>query len=246
MGEPESFMSHLIELRDRLLRCVLALLVVFVGLFPWATEIYAFVAKPMLAALPIGGQMIATGVVTTFFVPVKVTMLAALVIALPYLLYQIWAFVAPGLYQHEKRLVAPLVVSSTILFLCGMAFAYFIVFPLVFGFLAKFAPEGVSYMPDIQAYLDFVLTMFIAFGVTFEVPIAVIVLVRTGVVSIAKLKEIRPYVIVGAFVLGAVFTPPDVVSQFMLAVPLWVLYELGIIVAGWISKPTGAPQSGSA
>jgi sec-independent protein translocase protein TatC len=245
MSEPDSFMSHLIELRDRLLRCVIALLVVFVCLFPFATQIYAFVARPMLASLPMGGQMIATGVVTTFFVPVKVTMLAALVIALPYVLYQVWAFVAPGLYQHEKKLVAPLVVSSTILFLCGMAFAYFVVFPLVFGFLARFAPAGVSYMPDIQAYLDFVLTMFVAFGVTFEVPIAVIVLVRVGLVSIAKLKDIRPYIIVGAFVLGAVFTPPDVISQFMLAVPLWLLYEIGIIVAGWVAKPQGAAQSGN-
>lgn len=246
MSEPDSFMSHLIELRDRLLRCILALLLVFIGLFPWATDIYALVAKPMLAALPSGGQMIATGVVTTFFVPVKVTMLAALVIALPYVLYQVWAFVAPGLYQHEKRMVAPLVISSTFLFICGMAFAYFIVFPLVFGFLARFAPSGVSYMPDIQSYLDFVLTMFVAFGVTFEVPIAVIVLVRVGVVSVAKLREIRPYVIVGAFVLGAIFTPPDVISQFMLAMPLWVLYEAGIMVASWTSRQHESPQSDSA
>ena len=243
MNEPDSFMSHLIELRDRLLRCIVALLLVFLALFPWASEIYAVVAKPMLAALPNSGQMIATGVVTTFFVPVKVTMLAALVIALPYLLHQIWAFVAPGLYQHEKRLVLPLVVSSTLLFLCGMAFAYFLVFPIVFGFLAKFAPTGVSYMPDIQSYLDFVLTTFVAFGLTFEVPIAVIVLVRAGVVSIAKLKEIRPYVVVGAFVIAAIFTPPDVISQLLLAVPLCILYELGIILAGLLSRPQRAARS---
>lgn len=246
MNEPDSFMSHLIELRDRLLRCIVALLLVFLALFPWASDIYAVIAKPMLASLPNSGQMIATGVVTTFFVPVKVTMLAALVIALPYVLYQVWAFVAPGLYQHEKRLVAPLVVSSTILFLCGMAFAYFLVFPIVFGFLAKFAPAGVSYMPDIQSYLDFVLTTFVAFGLTFEVPIAVIVLVRAGVVSIGKLKEIRPYVVVGAFVIAAVFTPPDVISQLLLAVPLCLLYELGIILAGIISRPQRAAQSDSA
>jgi sec-independent protein translocase protein TatC len=246
MSEPDSFMSHLIELRDRLLRCIVALLIVFIALFPWASDIYAMVAKPMLAALPNSGQMIATGVVTTFFVPVKVTMLAALIIALPYVLYQVWAFVAPGLYQHEKRLVAPLVVSSTILFLCGMAFAYFLVFPIVFGFLAKFAPAGVSYMPDIQAYLDFVLTTFVAFGLTFEVPIAVIVLVRAGIVSIAKLKDIRPYVVVGAFVIAAVFTPPDVISQMLLAVPLCVLYELGILLAGVLSRPERAAQSDSA
>jgi sec-independent protein translocase protein TatC len=239
-------MSHLIELRDRLLRSVLAVLLVFIGLFPWAADIYALVARPMLAALPSGGQMIATGVVTTFFVPVKVTLLAALVVALPYVLYQVWAFVAPGLYQHEKRMVAPLVVSSTILFICGMVFAYFVVFPVVFGFLAKFAPSGVSYMPDIQAYLDFVLTMFVAFGITFEVPIAVIVLVRVGVVSVAKLRDIRPYVIVGAFVLAAIFTPPDIISQFMLAVPLCVLYEVGIVVASWTTRAQASPQSGSA
>jgi sec-independent protein translocase protein TatC len=239
-------MSHLIELRDRLLRCIVALLLVFLALFPWASDIYAVIAKPMLAALPNSGQMIATGVVTTFFVPVKVTMLAALVIALPYVLYQIWAFVAPGLYQHEKRLVAPLVISSTILFLCGMAFAYFLVFPIVFGFLASFAPAGVSYMPDIQSYLDFVLTTFVAFGLTFEVPIAVIVLVRAGMVSIAKLKEIRPYVVVAAFVVAAIFTPPDVISQLLLAVPLCLLYELGIILAGFLSRPERAAQSDSA
>jgi sec-independent protein translocase protein TatC len=246
MSEPDSFMSHLIELRDRLLRCIVALLLVFVALFPWASDIYAVVAKPMLAALPNSGQMIATGVVTTFFVPVKVTMLAALVIALPYVLYQVWAFVAPGLYQHEKRLVAPLVISSTILFLCGMAFAYFLVFPIVFGFLAKFAPAGVSYMPDIQSYLDFVLTTFVAFGLTFEVPIAVIVLVRAGVVSVAKLRDIRPYVVVGAFVIAAIFTPPDVISQLLLAVPLCLLYELGIVLASVLSRQQRSAQSDSA
>ncbi|HWQ38559.1 MAG TPA: twin-arginine translocase subunit TatC [Burkholderiales bacterium] len=246
MSEPDTFMSHLIELRDRLLRCIVALLVVFIALFPWASEIYALVAKPMLAALPNSGQMIATGVVTTFFVPVKVTMLAALLIALPFVLYQIWAFVAPGLYQHEKRLVAPLVISSTILFFCGMAFAYFVVFPIVFTFLAKFAPAGVSYMPDIQAYLDFVLTTFVAFGITFEVPIAVVVLVRAGVVSVSKLREIRPYVIVGAFVIAAIFTPPDVISQLLLAVPLCALYEMGIVVATWVARPQRAAQSDSA
>lgn len=246
MSEPDTFMSHLIELRDRLLRCIVALLVVFIALFPWASDIYALVAKPMLAALPNSGQMIATGVVTTFFVPVKVTMLAALLIALPFVLYQVWAFVAPGLYQHEKRLVAPLVISSTILFFCGMAFAYFVVFPIVFTFLAKFAPAGVSYMPDIQAYLDFVLTTFVAFGITFEVPIAVVVLVRAGVVSVSKLKEIRPYVIVGAFVIAAIFTPPDVISQLLLAIPLCALYEMGIVVAAWVARPQRAAQSDSA
>jgi sec-independent protein translocase protein TatC len=236
MIEPDSFMSHLIELRDRLLRCVLALLLVFICLFPWARELYAILAQPMLASLPEGGKLIATEVTAPFFVPVKVTMMAAIVVALPYLLYQIWAFVAPGLYAHEKRLIAPLIVSSTILFLCGMAFAYYLVFPVVFHFMVAVAPVGVAVMTDIGKYLDFVLTLFLAFGVTFEVPVAVVILVRMGIVTVEKLKDIRPYVIVGAFVIGAIFTPPDVVSQVMLAVPLWVLYEAGIIVAQWIGR----------
>jgi sec-independent protein translocase protein TatC len=238
MIEPDSFMSHLIELRDRLLRCVLALLVVFICLFPWARELYAILAQPMLASLPEGGKLIATEVTAPFFVPVKVTMMAAIVVALPFLLYQLWAFVAPGLYAHEKKLIAPLIVSSTILFLCGMAFAYYLVFPVVFHFMVAVAPEGVAVMTDIGKYLDFVLTLFLAFGVTFEVPVAVVILVRMGIVTVEKLKDIRPYVIVGAFVIGAIFTPPDVVSQVMLAVPLWVLYEAGIIVAQWIGRPS--------
>jgi sec-independent protein translocase protein TatC len=245
--EPDSFMSHLIELRDRLLRCVVALLLVFICLFPWARELYNFLAQPMLASLPAGGQLIATEVTAPFFVPVKVTMMAALVIALPYLLYQIWAFVAPGLYAHEKKFVVPLIITSTLLFLCGMAFAYFLVFPVVFHFMVTIAPEGVAVMTDIGKYLDFVLGLFLAFGVTFEVPVAVVILVRVGLVTVAKLKEIRPYVIVGAFVIGAIFTPPDVVSQIMLAVPLWVLYEVGIFVSQWVAKPAAEnPESNSA
>jgi len=240
MIEPDSFMSHLVELRDRLLRCVIALVLVFICLFPWARDLYSLLAKPLLASLPAGGQLIATEVTAPFFVPIKVTLMAALVIALPYLLYQIWAFVAPGLYAHEKKLVMPLVATSTLLFLCGMAFAYFLVFPIVFHFIISVAPEGVAVMTDIGKYLDFVLTLFLAFGVTFEVPVAVVILVRMGMVSVAKLREIRPYVIVGAFVIGAIFTPPDVVSQVMLAVPLWVLYELGIFVAQWVGKPAAA------
>ena len=240
MIEPDSFMSHLVELRDRLLRCVIALVLVFICLFPWARDLYSLLAKPLLASLPAGGQLIATEVTAPFFVPIKVTLMAALVIALPYLLYQIWAFVAPGLYAHEKKLVMPLVATSTLLFLCGMAFAYFLVFPIVFHFIISVAPEGVAVMTDIGKYLDFVLTLFLAFGVTFEVPVAVVILVRMGMISVAKLREIRPYVIVGAFVIGAIFTPPDVVSQVMLAVPLWVLYELGIFVAQWVGKPAAA------
>ena len=207
-------------------------------MFPWARDLYALLAQPMIASMPAGGQLIATEVTAPFFVPMKVTMMAAFVIALPYLLYQIWAFVAPGLYAHERKLVAPLIITSTLLFICGMAFAYYLVFPVVFHFMVSVAPTGVAVMTDIGKYLDFVLTLFLAFGVTFEVPVAVVILVRMGVVSVAKLKDIRPYMIVGAFVLGAVFTPPDVVSQVMLAVPLWLLYEVGIYVSQWVTKPS--------
>lgn len=238
----ESFLSHLVELRNRLLRALIAVGVVFVCLFPFAGDLYAMLAHPLLAVLPKGGQMIATDVTTPFFVPMKVAMMAAFLVALPYVLYQIWAFVAPGLYAHEKRLIAPLVVASTVLFLCGMAFAYFLVFPVVFGFITSVAPQGVAVMTDINKYLDFVLTLFVAFGVTFEVPVAVVVLVRMGIVSVEKLREIRPYVIVGAFVIGAIFTPPDVVSQIMLALPLWLLYELGILVSAMLVKKAAAEQ----
>jgi sec-independent protein translocase protein TatC len=237
--QQDTFISHLVELRTRLIRAFSAILVIFVCLFPWAKDLYALLAQPLLAALPQGGQMIATDVVGVFLVPMKVTMLVALLIALPYVLFQVWAFIAPGLYAHEKKLVVPLTAASVLLFFCGMAFAYLVVFPTVFKFMSAMAPEGVAWMTDIEKYLSFVLTTFIAFGVTFEVPVAVIVLVRMGMVSIAKLKEVRPYVIVGAFVVGAVFTPPDVVSQFMLALPLWLLYELGIVLARFVEKPAG-------
>lgn len=238
MSESEnSFVSHLIEMRDRLLRAVLAVVIIFIALFPWAQDIYALLAQPMLAALPKGGQMIATEVTTPFFVPIKVTMMAAFLLAMPWVFYQAWAFVAPGLYQHERRIGVPLVIASVILFLLGMSFAYFLVFPVVFGFVVGVAPEGVAVMTDIGKYLDFVMTLFMAFGITFEVPVAVVLLVKMGMVSIAKLREVRPYVIVGAFVVGAIFTPPDIISQFMLAIPLWILYEIGILVSVLITKP---------
>jgi sec-independent protein translocase protein TatC len=239
MNTTDNFIAHLIELRSRLLRSFIALLVVFICLFPWSAKLYSLLAQPLLAKLPKGGQMIATEVTTPFFVPMKVALMTSLMVALPYILYQMWRFVAPGLYEHEKRMVLPLVTASTVLFYCGMAFAYFIVFPIVFGFITASAPQGVAVMTDIDKYLSFVLTMFVAFGVTFQVPVAVIVLVRMKIVTTAKLKEIRPYVIVGAFIVGAIFTPPDVVSQCMLALPLWLLYEAGIVVAGWTIK---APQ----
>ena len=240
----ESFFSHLIELRSRLLRALIAVGLVFICLFPFAGDLYAMLAQPLLVALPKGGQMIATDVTTPFFVPMKVAMMTAFMIALPYVLYQVWAFIAPGLYSHERRLIAPLVAASTLLFLCGMAFAYFLVFPVVFGFVTSVAPQGVAVMTDINKYLDFVLTLFVAFGITFEVPGVVVVLVTMGMVSVEKLREIRSYVVVGAFVIGAIFTPPDVVSQIMLAVPLWLLYELGIVVASMMVKKKPAATEG--
>ena len=242
----ETFVSHLIELRSRLLRSIVAIVVVLVCLFPWAKDIYAALAAPLLKALPHGSTMIATDVTGTFLVPLKVTLMAAFLIALPYVLYQMWAFVAPGLYHHEKRLALPVIFSSVIFFALGMAFAYFIVFPIAFGFFAGYTPTGVQMMTDIDKYLSFVLTMFVAFGITFEVPVVVVVLVRLGVVSLEKLRSIRGYVIVGAFIVGAVFTPPDVLSQVMLAVPLWLLYELGLLVARFVAvtKPeTGVEES---
>lgn len=244
MNSGASFIAHLVELRSRLLKSVVAVLLIFICLFPWASNLYTWLAQPLLSKLPKGGQMVATDVTTPFFVPLKVALMAAFLIALPYILYQIWRFVAPGLYAHEKRLVWPLIIASTILFFCGMAFAYFVVFPVVFGFITASAPHGVAVMTDIDKYLSFVLTMFMAFGVTFQVPVAVLLLVRMGLVTVEKLREIRPYIVVGAFVVGAVFTPPDVVSQFMLAMPLWLLYEAGIVIAAWgvriKMKQTGA------
>ena len=233
----ESFLSHLVELRDRLIRALLSILVVFLCLFPWAKDLYALLAQPMLATLPQGGQMIATDVVGVFLVPMKVALMVAFLIALPYVLYQIWAFVAPGLYAHEKRLALPLVSSSVLLFFAGMAFAYFLVFPTVFGFMSQVAPEGVAWMTDIEKYLSFVMGTFVAFGVAFEVPVIVVVLVLIGAVDISTLKEWRSYVIVGAFIVAAIFTPPDVVSQLMLAIPLCLLYELGMLMARFVRKP---------
>lgn len=233
MTPTESFIAHLIELRRCLLKAAIGFLVVAVAMLPFANQIYALLAAPMLAKLPAGGQMIATAVTTPFFVPLKVAMMAAFIVSLPHTLYRLWTFVAPGLYAHEKQLMLPTIFAASILFLLGMAFAYFAVFPTVFGFIISSAPQGVAVMTDIAEYLDFVMTLFLAFGFAFEVPIAVVLATRFGWVTIAQLKEARAYVIVGAFVLGAIFTPPDVISQFMLAVPLWLLFEGGLIVAKW-------------
>lgn len=231
-GIQETFLTHLFELRDRLIKSVAALLIIFLGLVYWAPDIFHLFSKPLLDALPNGGRMIVTDVTGSFFVPMKVTMLVAFLGALPVIMYQLWAFIAPGLYKHERQLILPIVTSSYILFIAGMAFAYFLVFPTVFQFMAHYnAPLGADMATDIDKYLSFAMTTFLAFGLTFEVPVVVVVLVKLGMVRIKKLKEIRPYIIVGAFVIAAVVTPPDVLSQLLLAVPLCLLYELGILVA---------------
>ena len=248
MSTQETFISHLIELRQRLMHALFAVLAVFVVLFLWpgAGPIYDFLAAPLMQALPQGAKMIATGVITPFMVPMKVTALVAFMVALPYVLYQAWAFVAPGLYEHEKRLALPIIVLSTVLFLLGVAFCYYFVFGKVFTFINNFAPKSITPAPDIEAYFSFVITMFLAFGVTFEIPILVVLLVRFGAVSVEKLKEARPYVIVGAFVVAAVVTPPDVLSQFMLAVPMCVLFEAGLFFARFVAaRPKAAEPAES-
>ena len=247
MSTQETFVSHLIELRQRVVRALLAFLVVFIAVFLWpgAGPVYDFLAAPLMHALPQGAKMIATGVVTPFLVPMKVTALVAFLIALPYVLYQAWAFVAPGLYEHEKRLVLPVVIASTILFLLGVAFCYYFVFGKVFAFINEFAPKSITPAPDIEAYFSFVITMFLAFGITFEIPIVVVVLVRFGVVSVERMKDARPYVIVGSFVVAAVITPPDVLSQLLLAIPMCLLYEAGLLLARFIGKRADEAKAAS-
>jgi len=232
----ETFLSHLIELRTRLVRSLLVVGAIFIPAFIFSAELYDLLAMPLVGALPQGSKMIATGVITPFLIPMKIAAMAAFLVALPYLLYEMWAFVAPGLYAHEKRLVLPLVVSSTFLFFAGMAFCYFIVFRKVFEFISGFAPKSVSVAPDIEAYFNFVLGMFIAFGLAFEVPVVVVVLVLTGLVTVEQLREFRGYVIVAIFVVAAIVTPPDVVSQISLAVPMCLLYEVGIFFARFVEK----------
>ncbi len=244
MGMQESFISHLVELRDRLVKACIGIALVCVALFAWPgpSAVYDLLAAPMVAALPSGAKMIATGVISPFLVPMKVTLLLSFVIALPWVLYQAWAFIAPGLYAHEKRLIAPLVISSSLLFAAGVAFCYFFVFGRVFKFIADFAPTSITFAPDIENYLDFIMSMCLAFGLTFEVPVVVVILVRTGILTVEKLKAIRSYVIVGSFVIAAVVTPPDVVSQLSLAFPMWLLFELGLFVAPMFVKATSAPD----
>ena len=236
-GESEpTFLSHLIELRERLLKAVATILLIFAALMPFANKIYTWLAKPLLSRLPAGGQMIAIDVASPFFTPVKLAFFVAVFAAMPVLLYQAWAFVSPGLYKHEKRLAMPILVSSVALFYGGCAFAYFLVLPMVFGFLASVTPEGVAMMTDIGHYLDFVLVMFLAFGMCFEVPVATLIIVLLGWVSTEQLSTSRPYVIVGCVVVAALITPPDALSMLMLAVPMCLLYEVGIIAARLLAR----------
>ena len=234
--------AHLTELRSRLWRIVLIWLVIFLGLFYFANDLYTFISEPLRAYLPEGTSMIATDVASPFLTPFKLALISALFLAMPFILHQFWGFIAPGLYKHEKRIALPLLASSIVLFYSGMAFAYFVVFPLIFGFFTSVAPEGVTVMTDISSYLDFVMTLFLAFGLSFEIPVATILLVLAGVVDVAKLREIRPYVIIGCFVIGMLLTPPDFISQTLLAVPMWLLYEIGILFGGML-KPINRDEA---
>ena len=239
----QPLIEHLVELRSRILRALFAILAVFLALVGFSQEIYNAVAMPLLAQLPSGASMIATEVASPFLVPFKLCMYLALFIAMPFVLYQAWAFVAPGLYDRERRFALPLLISSIVLFYAGLAFAFFVVFPLVFGFFTSIAPEGVAVMTDISQYLDFVLKMFFAFGIAFEVPVATLLLIWTGLVSAATLRRARPYIIVAAFTLGMLLTPPDVLSQFLLAVPLWLLFEAGLFLSGVLGPEKAGPQA---
>lgn len=232
MSAPDmTFVQHLIELRDKLLRSVVAILLVFAALFPFANEVYSFIAAPIIQVLPSEQNLIAIGVISPFLTPLKMALIFAVYIAMPYLLYQIWSFVAPALYQHEKQMILPLVISSTVLFYAGLLFSFYVVFPVIFGFLSAIGPSIVNFSPDIQYYLDFVLKVSFAFGVAFEVPVATILLIMFGVTTVEKLKNNRPYVVIGAFVLGMLLTPPDIISQTLIAIPMWLLFEAGLFFA---------------
>lgn len=238
-NQPENSMpliAHLTELRTRLMRCVVTVLLIFAGLFYFAQDIYALVAAPLRAYLPEGATMIATGVASPFLTPFKLTLMVSVFLSVPVILHQIWGFIAPGLYKHEKRIAVPLLISSVVLFYAGMAFAYFVVFPIMFGFFASVTPQGVEMMTDIGQYLDFVLTLFFAFGVAFEIPIATFLLVWTGIVNVATLRKSRPYVVVGCFLVGMLLTPPDIFSQTLLAIPMWILFEVGVLFGSLIQK----------
>ena len=242
--QQQPLISHLVELRDRLLRGILAILVIAVCLLPFANDLYLILSEPLLKHLPETSSMIATEVASPFLAPFKLTLTAAMMLAMPVLLYQLWAFIAPGLYQHERRIVFPLMFASTVLFILGVLFAYYAVFPLIFGFLTQAAPEGVAVMTDISHYLNFVLKMFFAFGLAFEVPIATLLLIWSGATTVESLKDKRPYVIVGAFVIGMMLTPPDVISQTLLALPMWLLFELGLLCARFMPGKAAADKAG--
>jgi sec-independent protein translocase protein TatC len=236
VDQPLPLVTHLAELRDKLLRSLLAVLIVFIGLFPFANEIYAFVSKPLRALLPEGSTMIATEVASPFLTPFKLTMVAAIFLAIPYILYQAWSFIAPGMYRHEKRLAIPLLVSSVMLFYLGAAFAYYVVFPLIFAFFTSVGPEDITMMTDINRYLDFVLKLFFAFGLAFEIPIAAVLMIWAGITTPENLARKRPYIIVGCFVLGMLLTPPDIISQSLLAIPMWILFEFGVFFGRFFQR----------
>lgn len=235
--QAQPLIAHLTELRDRLLRSVLAIVLIFLGLFYFANDIYFFVSEPLRELLPEGTSMIATEVASPFLTPFKLTLVASIVLAMPFLLYQVWSFIAPGMYKNEKRIAIPLLISSIVLFYAGLAFAYYVVFPLVFGFFSSVGPEGVSYTPDIARFLDMVLKLFFAFGIAFEIPIATVLLIWAGITTPSALAEKRPYIIVGCFIFGMLLTPPDIISQVLLAFPMWLLFELGIVFGRLINKP---------
>ena len=229
--EEMSFVQHLVELRDKLLHSVIAILLIFIGIFPFANEVYGFIAAPIINVLPADTNIIAIGVISPFLTPLKMALIFSVYLAMPYLLFQIWSFIAPALYKHEKQMIVPLIVSSTILFYAGILFSFYVVFPVIFGFLSSVGPSIVDFTPDIQYYLDFVLKVSFAFGVAFEVPIATILLIMFNITTVEKLKNNRPYVIIGAFVLGMLLTPPDIISQVLIAIPMWLLFEAGLIFA---------------
>ncbi|TVV44443.1 twin-arginine translocase subunit TatC [Thalassolituus sp. C2-1] len=233
----QPLIAHLIELRNRLLKSVLVVLVLFLGMFYFANDLYLILVKPLSVLLPDSGNMIATGVASPFLVPFKLTLVLAVLLAVPFLLHQVWSFISPGLYQHEKKFGIPLLVSSVVLFYTGIAFAYFVVLPLAFGFFTAAGPEGISFMPDISNILDFILKIFFAFGIAFEIPIATFLMVLSGITTVAALTEKRPYIFVGCFVVGMLVTPPDVISQTILAVPMWLLFEAGVLASRLIKKP---------
>lgn len=236
VDQPLPLVAHLTELRDRLLRALLAILVVFICLFPFANEIYSFVSQPLRSLLPEGATMIATEVASPFLTPFKLTLVAAIFVAIPYILYQIWSFIAPGMYRHEKRLAIPLLASSVLLFYAGAAFAYYVVFPLIFAFFTSVGPEDIAMMTDINSYLNFVLKLFFAFGVAFEIPIAAVIMIWAGITTPEDLAKKRPYIVVGCFVFGMLLTPPDIISQALLAIPMWILFEIGVFFGRFIQR----------